>query len=220
MKIEKAAVANARQHTIYKTKDGLRRPGVTTVLGVIDKPALRYWANNLGLQGIKMQEYTDALAGIGKLAHLMILHHLKGDDAPTMNGHTPDQVSLAENCFLKFLSWEKAHKVKPIHVEMSLVSEQHLFGGTFDFYGEIDGALTLMDFKTGKGIYEDYWYQLGGYRILLDEHVIPCASHRILNIGRDETENFFEESRDDLSREKRVFHAALELYEAVKEMKR
>ena len=36
----------SQAHTVYKTADGIRVPGVTTVLGVLNKPALIKWAND------------------------------------------------------------------------------------------------------------------------------------------------------------------------------
>ena len=39
-------------HTVYKTKDGIRVPGVTTILGELAKPALIHWAWDLGIKNI------------------------------------------------------------------------------------------------------------------------------------------------------------------------
>ncbi len=52
MKTEAVAAKRSKVHTRYKLKNGLLVPGVTTVTGVLDKPALIIWANRLGLQGI------------------------------------------------------------------------------------------------------------------------------------------------------------------------
>ena len=59
MVIEKTIAKRAKAHTAYKTAGGQRVPGVTTVLGVINKPALVPWANQLGLQGINSSTYVD-----------------------------------------------------------------------------------------------------------------------------------------------------------------
>lgn len=200
--------ANNRVHTVYKDALGHRVPSVTTVLSVLAKPALIKWAHGLGLKGIDMDGYVDELAGIGTLAHRMILDHLRGDATETAC-YTPQQVDLAENCFLKYLEWERQHSVEPLIVETPLVSSEYGFGGTPDFYGMIDGQLCLMDFKTGKGIYEDYWYQLGGYSLVLAERP---SCYRILNIGRDESERFVEAQREDIDAEREIFLHALAIY--------
>ena len=78
MQVEKKIAKRAKAHTIYKLANGKRVPGVTTVLGVINKPALVKWANNLGLQGIDSTTYVDETAKVGTLAHEMIQEYLGG----------------------------------------------------------------------------------------------------------------------------------------------
>ena len=60
--IDKTAAKRSRTHTRYPSKSGHLVPGVTTVLNVLNKPALVPWATGLGLQGSTLQEYVDALA--------------------------------------------------------------------------------------------------------------------------------------------------------------
>ena len=62
---------------MYKNKDGVRLPGVTTITGIEDKPALKYWGNKIGLQGIEIRNYVDGLARIGTLAHYLAECHVK-----------------------------------------------------------------------------------------------------------------------------------------------
>jgi hypothetical protein len=210
--------SRAKQHTVYKDAEGTKVPGVTTVLNVLAKPALIKWANNLGLQGIDSTKYVDGLAAIGTLAHAMILAHLRGD---VEQGWEYDQstVSIAENCFLSYLSWEKGKTIEPIILEAPLVSDLYRFGGTCDFYGHVDGILTLMDFKTGKGIWPEHFYQLAAYSKLItgNGHALPNA-YTILNIPRAETESFDAKTRTDLIREWEMFHLALKIYQLQKEL--
>ena len=42
----------SKAHQRYKLADGTQVPGVTTITGQLNKPALIIWANRLGLQGI------------------------------------------------------------------------------------------------------------------------------------------------------------------------
>ena len=76
--------------------------------------------------------------------------------------------------------------------EQSLVSENYCFGGQYDIYGVVDDKRELLDLKTGSGIWEEHYYQLGGYLLLLEEHKIGVDQVRILNIPRSEDENFQE----------------------------
>jgi hypothetical protein len=43
----------SKAHTIYKTAEGVRVPGATTITGLLNKPYLVPWANKLGLEGIE-----------------------------------------------------------------------------------------------------------------------------------------------------------------------
>lgn len=105
MNLVKSSAKKAQAHIVYKLKDGTRVPGVTTLTGVMDKPALVPWANRLGLERIKVREYVDDLAQIGRLAHYMVQCRvesmIKGDEVkPDLSDYTPNQIDLAENGFL------------------------------------------------------------------------------------------------------------------------
>lgn len=210
--VEPVAAKRSKAHVRYKLADGTNVPGVTTVLGILAKPALVPWANNLGLQGIKVKDYVDVLAEIGTIAHEMILcYHENRKFEP---GDRPaDLIDKAENCLLSYFNWEKGHKIEPILCEAQLVSRSWKFGGTLDMYANVDGIPTLLDYKTGKAIYPEYFYQCAAYRNLLMEIKGEEVNQvRILQVGRDETEGFSEASRTDTSREWEIFKHCLALY--------
>lgn len=198
----------SKPHGPYWSSDGKRLPAVSTIKDELAKPALYKWNNQMGLKGIDTEKYVDELAGVGTLAHRMILGHITKRDIRNAE-FSALQIDLAENCFLKYLEWERGHDVDPLIVEEPLTSDIYRFGGTPDFYGNIDGQLELLDFKTGKGIYEDHWYQLGGYSLLLAER--PTC-YRILNIGRSADEKFVEEARASIDREREIFLHALAIH--------
>ena len=215
----KEEVKKAKAHTIYKV-NGKRVPGVTTVLSVLNKPALVKWANNLGLQGIDSSKYRDEMAEIGTLAHLMILNYFKGIETDTSD-YSKTQIDLAENCLLSFWEWEKQHKIDVIMAEGQLVSKMG-FGGTIDLYCLLDETPTLVDFKTGKAIYPEMFYQLAAYKHLLDEaYCVPNSSLncRILRIGRSEDEGFEERVVTDTSKQWEIFQHCLAIYNLKKEVK-
>jgi hypothetical protein len=212
MQVEKVAAKKARTHTRYKLKDGTLVPGVTTCLGIMAKPALIKWANNLGLQGIDSTKYVDALAEIGTVAHEMVLcHHKKVDFDPT--GHAPDIIDKAENALISYYNWEKNHDVEPILTEAALVSEVYGFGGTIDLVCKLDGELTLVDYKTSKGIFPEHIYQIAAYETLLKEHGYHIDGRRVLRIGRDESEGFDEKTIGDTDKEWEIFQCCLRLYQ-------
>lgn len=209
----------AKAHTIYKTSDGTRCPGVTTITGLLNKPFLVKWANNLGLRGIDSSKFVDEKAQIGTLAHAMILAYFKKEDLDTSD-YSKNQIDAAHNSYFSFLNWSEQHKLEPKIVEEPLVSEQLKVGGTPDFYGLIDGEETLLDLKTGKSLYPEYFYQLAGYRHILEEHDHPVENCRILRIGTEEGGSFEEVQKKDLDLHYQVFYHLLQVYYLQKEIKR
>ena len=206
-------------HTVYKTKDGTRVPGVTTPLNELAKPALIHWAWDLGIKGVDYRVHRDELGDIGSLTHDMILCYLRKEECD-MSEYSKSLIDKAENCFLSFLSWEKSRDVEPILIEQIFVSEQHRFGGKFDFFGKVDGIPTLGDFKTGKRIYDEAFYQLAGYDILLRENSYYAEQFIAINIGRGENEKFEVVKKKSLTRQEWIFMAALTIYKEKKEIKK
>lgn len=188
MKLEPSA-EKSKAHQIYRLKDGSRVPGTTTITGILDKPALKFWANNLGLAGISVKDYVDDLAVIGKLAHLMVENYIKKVETD-FSDYSPNQRERAENSFSKFLVWEKENKFDPLESELMMVSEEYQFGGQIDIYANLNGKPTLIDIKTSKACYSEHYTQVVAYRQLLIENGRLVDDVRILRIGRDETEGF------------------------------
>lgn len=210
-----------KAHTRYKMKDGTIVPGASTISGIRDKSGpLVVWANKLGLQGIDAAKYKDEKADIGTCAHYRIMCELTGQ-TPILDEYAKDILDKADNCLLSYYEWKKKHTIELVYdadgkpyVEHDFVSEQYKFGGCIDFYGKIDGELELLDFKTGKGIYDNYFFQLGGYEILLAEAGLSVLKRRILNIPRaeDETFNEKEETETRMIYNRRIFLSLLSVY--------
>ena len=205
-------MAKVNAHQRYRLKDKTIVVGVTTVTNLLAKPQLVPWANKLGLRGIDVNRFVDDKASIGTLAHDMILCHFKNEACDTSD-YSSKQIDAAENSFLSFLEWEKSHEIEVTFVEKQLVSEQYRFGGTIDLFGKIDGIATLTDFKTGSGIFDEYFIQVGGgYRQLLNENECNIDRVTILNIPRTEDESFKEETKVDTKDYWEMFYHLLQIY--------
>ena len=208
-----------KAHQRYKLRSGEIVPGVTTICGLRAKPFLVPWANKLGLRGIDSTKYVDEKADIGSLAHLMVQNHLQNKSTDTSE-YSQFVIDQANNCYMKFLNWEKKHTLEPIFLEKELVSEGERFGGCIDYYGKVDGVLELLDFKTAKAIWNEVDYQLAGYEILLESEFLEVNNRRILRIGRTEDEGFEEKERRDLTLQKVIFRALLTIYNTEKLLKK
>ena len=208
----------------YKNKLGTRLPGTTTITGSElgwAKGVLITWANRLGLEGIEAGKYVDNLAEIGTLAHDMVVNQLLGRETD-ISDHSPKQVEKAQKCLDSYNKWKSGQKIVPIVVEQPLVSEVYQFGGTPDFYGAVNDVLTLIDYKTGKGIYDEHFIQVaGGYVILLEEAGHKIEDVVILNIPRSEGDSFQSVTITPRFREicKKVFLNCLDNYRLHKIMK-
>lgn len=210
--------AKAQAHTRYYCADGERVPGVTTILNVLNKPALVPWANKLGLQGIDTRKYVDAAALVGTLAHEMVEYYLRGERLD-LRGYSPDDVQRARKAFRKFVMWAKAHKIESLLLEEPLVAEGYRFGGTIDWYGLRDGVPALIDFKTSKALYPEHLLQVAAYRRLLIENGYQVEAAYILRIGRDESEGFEERIVENLDKRWELFEHCLEIYRLMQELK-
>lgn len=201
----------SKAHIRYKTSDGTVVPGATTITGLLNKPYLIRWANDLGLEGIDSSTYTDEAAKTGSLAHAMIQADLQGTQIDKAQ-YSPIQVDLAENALLSWFEWKKRHIIEPVHCEVPFVSDRMKYGGTVDCYCKLDGKPTLLDFKTGKAIYPEYFVQLAAYAELLRENGYPVDECRILRVGRDATEGFEERSVADTRDWFEIFQHLLSVY--------
>ena len=55
-------------------------------------------------------------------------------------------------------------KFKPLMVEFTVVSHKYGYAGTADLLAEVNGVLTLVDWKTGKSVYREAHLQNAAYR--------------------------------------------------------
>lgn len=162
-------MANTKAHTRYRTKSGIIVPGVTTVLNLLAKPALVYWAWNLGMQGEDYRKVRDKAASVGTIAHYLIECDIKGTE-PDLGEFTPNDLKKARVAFGAFRDWRVNNKVITLACEAELVSEKYLYGGKIDWVA-VDAAdrRLLLDIKTSKAIYTEHKYQLAAYWHAWDE---------------------------------------------------
>lgn len=199
-------------HVRYRNIRNKVVPGVTTIIGLLNKPQLVTWANQLGLKGIDSNKYRDEMAEIGDLAHRMILADLRGEVVET-GGNSFDQISKAKNCFASYLNWKSRREILPILIEQQLVSNEWQYGGTLDYYGYIDYVIALGDYKTG-GIWREAYIQTCAYHHLLVENGYdPPQKIIILGFPRTNDEKFQEIIYTNFELGWEIFKHLRELYD-------
>ena len=201
-------------HTVYK-KDGIRVPSVTTYLGILAKPAIIHWAWECGVQGLDYRRVRDQAGDVGSLVHYLILCQLQRRE-PELGDCTPNELATTVTPMKKFDEWLRLHELVPILLETPLVSETYGFGGTPDFYGEDNGVLTLLDFKTSGDIYAENFCQLAAYKELLAERGYPVESARIIRISKVTDESFDDRPAGNLENHWKIFLACQQIYELQK----
>jgi len=182
------------RYTIYiKGVKQFATCGVTTVIGILDKPALVQWSSNMcsdaWIEGLnnadKIDELTiatlaktaklawrvrrDTAGDIGTLIHAWIENYINAKINTTQTPLPPEN-EMMNAAILKFLLWEKENNITFTGAELKLYSLKHNIAGTCDFtYVTRDGKLGIGDIKTSKGIYDTFYYQVAAYRYMMEE---------------------------------------------------
>lgn len=193
--------------------------GVTSITGILDKPALLYWVNNTdceylekalkpgtvideisksalinGMKGLFRKKSQEA-ADIGTMFHKWLEQYLNaginGDPLPEMpvNPHMRAAIEA-------FLDWTRANKVKFIASERKIYSKKYKYAGTLDAIGYVNGKLSIIDFKTSSGIYDDMFVQVAAYANAVEEEDgVKIEDCYIVRVPKDGSE--FEVQRDE-----------------------
>lgn len=203
-------------------KSGTFVPGATTIVGLLDKPFLVPWANNLGLIGIDYEPYVEKKAKLGSLIHEIIQSHLLHTEIEIPKEITDDELSLAEAAFYRYLEWENNHTISDIEVEKGLVSETYKFGGYLDIYCKMDDKWTVIDIKTSNDINLEQRVQVSAYEHLVRENNLPVDRIMIINTGKDvgSTLQVEEIALDRVSKYFKLFKSLIDVYYNKKEVEK
>lgn len=165
----------------YRWNDGEAMPGVTGVVGTLDKSGpLVGWAKRetaaCAVRNIKMLtelvETGGPTAAIEWLKKIPDYQRDKSADlgtrihaiADAMSRGSDVQVAEDEAPFVtSYMRWLERTKPQFVNTEFMVYSATHRYGGTCDAVAWIDGELTLIDYKTGNSIPESVALQLIGY---------------------------------------------------------
>lgn len=217
--------------------DGKRLTGVTTIIGVLDKPALVAWSANCVAdcleehltkgETITFKEIDEARTAwakkrdkagdTGTRIHNAIEEYVKSK----INSQPEPILELTEGelkMFEKFKEWEKENDVKFLLSEQKLYSEKYWFAGTVDLVVEIKGKKYIADIKTAKDIYTTNYIQMAGYHIALEElgKIKDLEGYIVINLPKDLKANGeakFKEKRIYNTEDfKKAFLNCLELY--------
>ena len=222
------------KHT-YKI-NGQYASGVTTALNIIDKSFLKFWAVNKACEYVKARivpgvamdeiEIQEMLAGAkkahtdfaGSAADMGTYVHNWIEDF--VNGKEPIHPTneRLQRVINDFLEWWNNTNVEVVHAERMLCSPKYMLAGTPDLICKVDGKLTIMDWKTGSGIYPDMFLQMAAYAMMWEEE-FPDQKVEQLYVVNASIRNMFQtECRTEVEFFKKTYLEALALYKSNKQL--
>lgn len=171
----------------YRTADGKRVPGVTTILGRFkDSGGLIHWAWEQGRDGKDYRETRDAAASAGSVCHQWIEDAIHGRPMTPFDDTDPLLLKLARTGVEAFQEWRSQVRFELLETELPLVSELHRYGGTLDALARINGRLMLLDWKSGNRVYPEHVCQVAAYRQLVRERGGESPDGALLlRVGKD-----------------------------------
>lgn len=154
--------------TRYYEVDQTLLPSVTSILSIISKPALIAWAARQGSLK-KMQAVLTEAANIGTEAHRLIEIHLNNEQEAVdliENGYDNPPALLA---FTNFLEWAKSANFRFVQSEITCYSKKFGYAGTADGLAYVNDKLSVIDWKTSSGVWDEFWLQTEAYSVALEE---------------------------------------------------
>ena len=168
---------------------------------ILAKPALIPWACNVMAEAILNREMSvqeaksawkderDESARLGKVAHLLIQEYIEFKIGKRKKMPKMPKEDFVRNCYMAFREWERDNDVKFVNTEKMVYSKRDNFAGRLDIEAIVNGKFSLIDVKTGKGIYIDHIYQQVGYDMANDE--MGCRKYEeiiLLSLSKTEAE--------------------------------
>lgn len=162
--------------------------GTTSITGaVLAKQGLTWWAAKCAgdyiQANLKPGVALDELQ-IDKLVYDAIRAHTSTRDSAAAAGtwvhsymaarvagkQLPDPINLGMLKAVKDADkWLAAQKLTPLRIEQPVLSLKMELAGTPDIVGELNGVLSIIDWKTGSGLYYEHLIQMALYAVMYEE---------------------------------------------------
>lgn len=176
-------------HRYFWIEDGKENlTSVTSVLKVLDKPALVHSAWKLGLENLDYRQEWGKAATRGTSVHAA-MEGLAVGAIPDL-----DEFPSEDRGYVAGLAAAWADLSPRVAASEVIVASRGLgIAGRFDLLAEARGEMALIDLKTNKPgrAYDSHHLQLGGYRLLMGESgwALPDAEY-VLAVGEDGSWDF------------------------------
>lgn len=159
------------------TLNGVKVPGVTTVLNALAKPGLIGWAARMAAEyAVDHWSELDSAPVSTRLAEIASAHRTANNTAKVRGTRihsfaaklyagepveVPEQLAVPVGAYARFLDeWD----VTPVHAELPVCHAGHWYAGTLDAVLDVPRlGRILLDVKTG-GVFREVALQLAAYR--------------------------------------------------------
>lgn len=189
--------------------DGVEYPRVTTILGIIDRPELRYWYAKVGANEAK--RISDEAKQFGTDFH-SLCHEINLGEHRRRTWHPPSQF---KDMAYAYINWMSENLEEISHVEHQLISKTHVFGGTADLIARPRGkdGPYILDIKTSKSPSVEWPLQLAAYSIAAEENGIPIVGKAVIHVSKiGKAKVTYYDYNDPEGLDKTAFFAAYELW--------
>jgi len=161
-------------------------PSVTTITGILDKPALTWWKlEQLAANAVQDAEMLVVMRDRGDIAAAIkyVMTRRDAGDAARERGtdfhalaerwHKGEDVTAPDALMDEwggYLAWWVWAQPDVLYAEELVANLEHDYAGTFDLIANLDGETWMLDIKTGKSVanakgvvYPDHRLQLAAY---------------------------------------------------------
>lgn len=140
-----------------------KKPSISELIRLLDKPALLKWANKQGLAGIDISVKRKEWLSGGTSMHQQIEDYVR-DGKPFLNSDTQEN----------FKEWVADKKIISFETDV----ECEYFTGRYDMLIEWNNRRYLIDFKPNpKGVYFENKLQLVAYSMIVDVYSFAIVGH-------------------------------------------
>jgi hypothetical protein len=129
---------------------------------------------------------------IGNAAHDIIRWHTERMLGVPNLGPEPSGPEGAMRAVCAWLDWCREVEFEPMFTERLVYCPWCAYAGTTDGVAKVRGALTTIDYKTGKAVYDPAHLQVAGYRHALAREGIATDGGVILRLPKTSADPDFE----------------------------
>ena len=165
----KQAIIEQRRGGFY-WQNGEPYLSVTTILQIINKPALMYWFGKEVYYAMLKDPTIDEKTALqapyktsGKAKQRGTTVHSIVEAFKSTEKRIENIPMHYRDYAMAFYDFMQDFNIEILEKEKSLISEKHKIGGTLDMYARVGKKKMIIDVKTGKGIYQETGLQMSAY---------------------------------------------------------